>query len=103
MASNATFADLDDKAIYDQSLVDVLSESTLNFVVDFGQQDAKIAFNVGAEEGERLLTAGLSKKRPVRWMYVFPTVLSRHEACSNLHFQIEMYGLQIVRRTSLMC
>lgn len=68
MARNAVFEDLDDKAIYDQSLARVLDQSTRNFVVDFGLNEAKIAFDVDAEEVGRLLKAGLPKERPVRWM-----------------------------------
>ena len=75
MAGNTAFEDLDNKAIYDQSLAKVLDESTRNFVVDFGQKEAKIAFNLGVDDVNALLKTGPPKERPVRWMYASLAIL----------------------------
>lgn len=67
-----TFADFDDSEIYGQGLAKVLDESTRNFVVEFGKDEAKIAFNLAADDVKGLLETGLSEERPVRWMYALP-------------------------------
>ena len=88
MAAGAAFDDLDNKAVYDQSLAKVLDESTRNFVVNFGQKEAKIAFNLGVDDLKALLKSGPPPESPVRWMYASSAVLSYpavscHEALSN--------------------
>lgn len=101
MAGTAFFANFDDKAVYDQSLAQVLDESTRNFVVEFGKEEAKIAFDLVVQDIEGLLQSGVPPERSVRWMYVFSPVLSRREARSNRLLLIEIYGLRVGRPTSL--
>lgn len=72
MARDGLFADFDNKEIYDQSLALALDESTINFVVDFGRQQAQIAFNLGFSDIEAQLKSGNLPERPVRWMQVLP-------------------------------
>lgn len=101
MASDPTFADFDNEAIYSHSLALVLDESTRNFVVDFGQKEARIAFNLDVDTVDGLLKAGLPKERPVRWMYVVPPGMSHDQARSDQLCFVETYGLRIGRRTLL--
>lgn len=68
MTAVTTFADFDDRDKYSQSLAKVLDESTRNFVVEFGKAEAKIAFNLAADDVKGLLKTGLLQERPVRWM-----------------------------------
>jgi hypothetical protein len=70
MAGNIPWKNLDDEVVYEQSLERVLKESTLNFVVEFGKEEAKIAFDLSMEKTKGLLASDLPNERPVRWMCV---------------------------------
>jgi hypothetical protein len=76
MAGNIPWENFDDRAVYERSLEQVLEESTLNFVVEFGKEEAKIAFDLSMEKTKGLLASDLPNERPVRWMYVL--ALSSH-------------------------
>lgn len=62
------FADYDDGEVYAASNEKALSAATGNFVVEFGVNEARIAFD--QEEGQlrEFLDTPQSPDRPVRWM-----------------------------------
>lgn len=63
------FADFDNETVYAGSLVKALSHQTLNFVVEFGKNEAWIAFDQSAEAIQTLVTEpSKASERPVRWM-----------------------------------
>jgi hypothetical protein len=82
MEKGAQFADFDDKDVYTGSWqqAQLLFEQTRNFVVEFGKDDAHIAFNLEGDDVRKLLDSPTSTERPVRWMYE-PPLLKR-----NLYF-----------------
>ena len=65
---NGEFADFDNENIYDESYARALKPSTRNFVVEFGKNEAQIAFDLEAEDIEDLLKVEKTVERPVRWM-----------------------------------
>jgi hypothetical protein len=62
------FSNFDDADVYNESLERNLRDATRNFVVEFGADEARIAFNVSTEGVSNLLKAKRSSKLPVRWM-----------------------------------
>lgn len=70
MAADTMFENFDDKATYDRSLAHAQKESTHNFVIGFGQKEARIAFDISAGSIRELLKAERPETRPVLWMYV---------------------------------
>jgi hypothetical protein len=68
MESNGPFADFDDENVYRQSQSRALNELTLNFVIEFGKDDAHIAFDLGTGDVQKLLDSERNEKTPVRWM-----------------------------------
>lgn len=68
MEKSNAFADFDDKAVYEESKKHVLHPNTTNFVVEFGKEEAQIAYNVTADNVSELLTSERVPGRPVRWM-----------------------------------
>lgn len=62
------FEDFDDQQIYEASKLRALQPNTRNFVVEFGKDDAQIAFDLLPDDVERLLKAERAVERPVRWM-----------------------------------
>nr|XP_036583354.1 ADP-ribosylation factor [Colletotrichum truncatum]KAF6792397.1 ADP-ribosylation factor [Colletotrichum truncatum] len=64
------FLNLDQKAIYDQTVKEANSDHALNFVVDFSYSEARIAFDLSSDEFETLL----GQKPPegtVRWINIW--------------------------------
>lgn len=68
MPINQPFLDFDDEAVYADSSNRALDESTRNFVVEFGTDEAQIAFDLNAEDIRTILNEERSAERPVRWM-----------------------------------
>lgn len=62
------FRDFDNQAVFDECQQLNLREPTLNFVVEFGGHEARIAFDLSADDVTNLLVLPASEKRPVRWM-----------------------------------
>ena len=63
-----TFLDYDKADVYKQTLDRNLLDSTNNFVVEFGADEARIALNVTTDGVSKLLKEKPSSKLPVRWM-----------------------------------
>jgi hypothetical protein len=68
MEKGNAFANFDDEAVYNESKRHVLDPNTTNFVVEFGKEEAQIAYKVKADHISELLTAERAPGRPVRWM-----------------------------------
>jgi hypothetical protein len=68
MEKDPMFADFDDEAIYNQSQLRAQEESTRNFVVEFGQGKAHIAFDLGVVDIQSVLESERAPETPVRWM-----------------------------------
>lgn len=68
MEKNGHFGDLDNERVYHDCLRRAKDVSTLNFVADFGKEDAQVAFDVDAGGFEALLSSARAPGRPVRWM-----------------------------------
>ena len=64
------FTNFDDESVYNQSLELALNGATKNFVVEFGREQAHIAFNIDADDVQTLLSTAHEVEKPVRWMYV---------------------------------
>jgi hypothetical protein len=67
-AASDQFYDFDNADIYEDSLNHNLRNSTRNFVVEFGADEARIAFDFSTEGVSNLLKKKPSSKLPVRWM-----------------------------------
>ncbi|KAE9376988.1 hypothetical protein N431DRAFT_555275 [Stipitochalara longipes BDJ] len=70
-ATPDTFSDFDNADVYKDSLDHNLRDSTRNFVVEFGADEARIAFNVSTDGVSNLLKKKASSKLPVRWINVW--------------------------------
>ena len=69
--TNSFFEDYDDTAVYDKIQGWLQNPQARNFVVEFGQNEAKIAYDLDSAEFERLIKQDdppKSADRPVRWM-----------------------------------
>jgi hypothetical protein len=62
------FSDFDNADVCSESLERNVHDSTRNFVVEFGADKARIAFNVSTEGVSSLLDTKRSPELPVRWM-----------------------------------
>ncbi|KAM0140354.1 hypothetical protein ACHAP3_002655 [Botrytis cinerea] len=75
MEKNGTFADFDQQVIYEDSLDRAGDENTRNFVVEFGKLEARIAFDLNANQVKRLLdepsTQAERDRPPVRWINIW--------------------------------
>ncbi|APA14702.1 hypothetical protein SS1G_06708 [Sclerotinia sclerotiorum 1980 UF-70] len=75
MEKDGIFADFDDRATYEASLDRAGHEKSRNFVVEFGKLEAQIAFDLNADEVERLLdkpsTPAERERPPVRWINIW--------------------------------
>jgi hypothetical protein len=62
--------DFDDADVYDRALRSVCDSNSLNFVVEFGKEKARIKTNVGSTDLETILKEDgqLRQDAPVRWM-----------------------------------
>jgi hypothetical protein len=74
MENDKVFADFDDETIYTKSQARARLESTLNFAVEFGKEEAQIAFDLTADDVRTLLESPAPQNRPVRWMWVLLSV-----------------------------
>jgi hypothetical protein len=74
MEDDKKFADFDDGTIYAKSQARACLPSTLNFAVEFGKEEARIAFDLGADDVQDLLESSAPQGRPVRWMWVVLSV-----------------------------
>ena len=70
MEDDKKFADFDDETIYGKSLARACLPTTLNFAVEFGKEEARIAFDLSANDVQTLLESSAPQGRPVRWMWV---------------------------------
>lgn len=72
MKKDGIFADFDKQVIYEASLERAGNENSQNFVVEFGKLEARIAFDLNADQVEELLdepsTEAERERPPVRWM-----------------------------------
>lgn len=68
MMENGSFYNYDDKEIYENCKQKALDISTKNFVIEFGKDEAQIAFDLQECDFNGLLTASRPEKRPIRWM-----------------------------------
>ncbi|KAH9210573.1 hypothetical protein DL95DRAFT_370770 [Leptodontidium sp. 2 PMI_412] len=71
MENDGQFADFDDKHTFEESERRAALESTTNFVVQFGEEGAEIAFNYQADGIETLLKGSPPAERPVRWINIW--------------------------------
>jgi hypothetical protein len=62
------FSNFDEPDVYSESLERNLRDAARNFIVEFGPDEARIAFNVSTEGVSKLLVEKRSLKLPVRWM-----------------------------------
>ncbi|KAK0104499.1 hypothetical protein ONS95_004787 [Cadophora gregata] len=71
MEKNGHFADFDEEATFRDSLHRAVLDSTRNFVVQFGEASAEIAFDFQADGIEALLNSSRPAERPVRWINIW--------------------------------
>ncbi|KAG4442736.1 hypothetical protein IFR05_001753 [Cadophora sp. M221] len=71
MENDGHFADFDDEHTFRESERHAGLESTTNFVVQFGEEGAEIAFNYRAEGIKDLLKGSPPAERPVRWINIW--------------------------------
>jgi len=62
------FVDLDDLEVYEGIATKVCNVTTKNFVVDFGKDDAKIAYDLSTQSFDEALKEERLAERPIRWM-----------------------------------
>jgi hypothetical protein len=63
-----TFSDFDDAVVYREALDRNQRDVTRNFIVEFGADKARIAFDFSTPGVAELLKATRSQEFPVRWM-----------------------------------
>jgi hypothetical protein len=68
MEKAGSFFDFDDETVFRDSQSFALTDSSLNFAVEFGKDKAQIAFGLTSQEVEALLGTERSPETPVRWM-----------------------------------
>lgn len=68
MLPRPPFQNFDEKTVYEESKSLAVSAKTHNFVVEFSKEEAQVAFNLGAQDIEKLLNEEKSEARPIRWM-----------------------------------
>lgn len=68
MEKTASFENFDDETVYNRSQARALVDSTHNFAVEFGKDQAVIAFDLLAEDIQKLLNAERQLETPIRWM-----------------------------------
>jgi len=67
--SSWEFQDFDDESVYHAAMHRAQSRSTKNFVVEFGREEARIAFDIDAGGARTLLEdSAQPAERPIRWM-----------------------------------
>ncbi|KAH8783896.1 hypothetical protein BGZ57DRAFT_883933 [Hyaloscypha finlandica] len=65
------FLDFDNVDVYKDALERNLRDATRNFVIEFGADEARIAFNYSTEGVSDLLKTKPSSKLPVRWINIW--------------------------------
>lgn len=70
MEEDGQFADFDEESTFKNCLGRAVLASTRNFVVEFGEESAEIAFDFQAGGIKTLLNSSSPVERPVRWMCV---------------------------------
>ncbi|KFY04101.1 hypothetical protein O988_00978 [Pseudogymnoascus sp. VKM F-3808] len=74
MSTFDCFDDFDDPSRHKTALVDAAKEDALNFVVDFGSRESRIASNVSSSNFKTLMTDGGAPRipgAPARWINVW--------------------------------
>ncbi|PVH87189.1 hypothetical protein DL98DRAFT_510047 [Cadophora sp. DSE1049] len=71
MEKDGQFADFDEDSTFKDCLGRAVLESTRNFVVQFGEESAEIAFDFQADAIEALLNSSSPAERPVRWINIW--------------------------------
>ncbi|KAL2067302.1 hypothetical protein VTL71DRAFT_1726 [Oculimacula yallundae] len=71
MERDGQFANFDEEYTFKASEERAVLESTRNFVVQFGEEGAEIAFDFQADGIEALLQSPASAERPVRWINIW--------------------------------
>jgi len=64
------FKDFDDENVYNWSQTHALRDTTRNFVVEFGKEEAHIAFDIEIKDVQTLFSTQHEPTKPVRWMFV---------------------------------
>ncbi|KAG9245642.1 hypothetical protein BJ878DRAFT_418765 [Calycina marina] len=67
----AQFEDFDDQEVYNKSQLLALTDATRNFVIEFGKEEAHIAFNLDDGDVKALLEKVPEVEKPVRWINVW--------------------------------
>ena len=62
------FRDLDDELVFDEAQHLATAVACKNFVVEFGADRARIAYDLDRDQFEALLTRPREEQYPVRWM-----------------------------------
>lgn len=66
-----TFRDFDRKEVYDEAANAAFAASASNFVVEFGNNTARVACNLNESQVKELLNEPLSGATPVRWINIW--------------------------------
>ncbi|KAL7628150.1 hypothetical protein AAE478_002348 [Parahypoxylon ruwenzoriense] len=67
--SGAVFQDFDLEEVFEKTKIHVGREESMNFIVEFGCENAQIAFDLGIDDIRRLLDQDPNEKDcPIRWM-----------------------------------
>lgn len=62
------FRDLDDELVFDEAQHLATAIACKNFVVEFGADRARIAYDLNRDQFEALLTYPRDEQYPIRWM-----------------------------------
>ncbi|CAG8960332.1 hypothetical protein HYFRA_00012406 [Hymenoscyphus fraxineus] len=68
---NGRFENYDDPDIYAECQKKVLDIASQNFVIEFGRDEAQIAFNLEEDDFNKLLTDPRPQQRPIRWINIW--------------------------------
>ncbi|KAK8140451.1 hypothetical protein PG984_000517 [Apiospora sp. TS-2023a] len=85
------FADLDDQGTFDHAEKYATAEGCKNFMVEFGPNRARIAYNLGDPDIEERLGADRDKEYPIRWINIW-TANDDHNRALTVRLG-EHYGL----------
>ncbi len=69
MEKGARFCNFDEEKVFQDSRDYAERPTTRNFVVEFGKEEAQIAFDLTDQDVKDLLESPASIECPVRWMY----------------------------------
>jgi hypothetical protein len=68
MKRDGNFADYDVEEVYEESRAFAKDPSTSNFVVEFGREQAQIAFDLDISQFQTLISKPTPEERQLRWM-----------------------------------